>query len=95
MKELGKPDPIGPNTLFLAASNTKALTTLLLAELVDEGKMRWDQPVTELFPDFKLGDEATTTTGPREAPHLRLHGHAARRIWNGCSSTAARLPPRR
>jgi len=22
--------------------------------------MRWDQPVTELFPDFKLGDEATT-----------------------------------
>jgi CubicO group peptidase (beta-lactamase class C family) len=32
------------DTLFIAASNTKALTTLLLAELVDEGKMRWDQP---------------------------------------------------
>jgi CubicO group peptidase (beta-lactamase class C family) len=60
VKELGKPDPIGPDTLFIAASNTKALTTLLLAELVDEGKMRWDQPVTELFPEFKLGDEATT-----------------------------------
>ncbi|HQR38464.1 MAG TPA: serine hydrolase domain-containing protein [Blastocatellia bacterium] len=60
VKELGKPDPVGPDTLFIAASNTKALTTLLLAELVDEGKMRWDQPVTELFPEFKLGDEATT-----------------------------------
>jgi CubicO group peptidase (beta-lactamase class C family) len=60
VKELGKPDPIGPNTVFMAASNTKALTTLLLAELVDEGKMRWDQPVTELFPEFKLGDAATT-----------------------------------
>jgi CubicO group peptidase (beta-lactamase class C family) len=60
VKEFGKPDPIGPNTLFIAASNTKALTTLLLAELVDEGKMRWNQPVTELFPAFKLGDEATT-----------------------------------
>lgn len=60
VKELGKTDPVGPDTLFLAASNTKALTTLLLAELVDEGKMRWDQPVTELFPAFKLGDEATT-----------------------------------
>ncbi len=60
VKELGKPEPVGPDTLFLAASNTKALTTLLLAELVDEGKMRWDQPVTELFPGFKLGDEATT-----------------------------------
>jgi CubicO group peptidase (beta-lactamase class C family) len=60
VKELGKSDPIGPNTLFLAASNTKALTTLLIAELVDEGKMRWDQPVTELFPQFQLGDAATT-----------------------------------
>jgi CubicO group peptidase (beta-lactamase class C family) len=60
VKEIGKPDPVGPDTLFLAASNTKALTTLLLAELVDEGKMRWDQPVTELFPEFRLGDEATT-----------------------------------
>jgi CubicO group peptidase (beta-lactamase class C family) len=60
VKQAGKPDPIGPDTLFIAASNTKALTTLLLAELVDEGKMRWNQPVTELFPAFKLGNEATT-----------------------------------
>ncbi len=60
VKELGKPDPVDADTLFIAASNTKALTTLLLAELVDEGKMKWDQPVTELFPAFKLGDEATT-----------------------------------
>src|SRR4029077_3862396 len=60
VKEAGKPDPVDRNTLFIAASNTKALTTLLLAELVDEGKMRWDEPVTELFPSFKLGDEATT-----------------------------------
>ncbi|MHB8796900.1 MAG: serine hydrolase domain-containing protein [Thermoanaerobaculia bacterium] len=60
VKELGKPDPVGADTLFIAASNTKALTTLLLARLVDEGKMRWDQPVVELFPGFRLGDEATT-----------------------------------
>ncbi len=60
VKELGKTEPVGADTLFIAASNTKALTTLLLAELVDEGKMRWDQPVTELFPAFRLGDEATT-----------------------------------
>lgn len=60
VKELGKPAPVDADTLFIAASNTKALTTLLLAELVDEGKMRWDQPVTQLFPSFKLGDDATT-----------------------------------
>ena len=36
VKTLGKPDPVDADTLFLAASNTKAMTTLLLAELVDE-----------------------------------------------------------
>ena len=45
----------------MIASNTKAMTTLLLARLVDEGKLGWDTPVTSLLPSFKLGDAATTT----------------------------------
>jgi CubicO group peptidase (beta-lactamase class C family) len=60
VKTLGKPDPVDADTLFLAASNTKAMTTLLLAELVDEHKMRWDEPVIELYPNFRLGDADTT-----------------------------------
>jgi CubicO group peptidase (beta-lactamase class C family) len=60
VKTLGKPDPVDADTLFMAASNTKAMTTLLLAELVDEKKLRWDQPVTEVYPAFKLGDAGTT-----------------------------------
>jgi CubicO group peptidase (beta-lactamase class C family) len=60
VKELGKRDPVDADTLFIAASNTKALTTLLLAELVDEKRLRWDEPVTEVYPSFKLGDAATT-----------------------------------
>jgi CubicO group peptidase (beta-lactamase class C family) len=60
VKALGRPDPVDGDTLFLAASDTKALTTLLLATLADDGKLRWDQPVTEIYPDFRLGDAATT-----------------------------------
>ena len=60
VKALGQSDPVDANTLFLAASNTKAMTTLLLAELVDEGKLRWNEPVIEAFPGFKLGDAETT-----------------------------------
>jgi CubicO group peptidase (beta-lactamase class C family) len=60
VKTLGKPGPVDADTLFLAASNTKAMTTLLLAELVDERKLRWDEPVTEAYPDFRLGDADTT-----------------------------------
>jgi CubicO group peptidase (beta-lactamase class C family) len=61
VRELGgtaKPDA---DTLFMIASNTKALTTLMLAKLVDEGKMTWDTPVTTLLPSFKLGDADTTS----------------------------------
>jgi CubicO group peptidase (beta-lactamase class C family) len=60
VRELGKPEKVDENTVFIAASNTKGMTTLLLAELVDEKKLRWDEPVIEAYPAFKLGDADTT-----------------------------------
>jgi CubicO group peptidase (beta-lactamase class C family) len=60
VRELGKPEPVDENTLFMAASNTKGMTTLLLSELVDEKKLSWDEPVTQAYPEFKLGDAETT-----------------------------------
>jgi CubicO group peptidase (beta-lactamase class C family) len=60
VRELGKPERVDENTLFMAASNTKGMTTLLLAELVDEKKLKWDQPVIDVYPSFKLGDAETT-----------------------------------
>ncbi|MFY9549597.1 MAG: serine hydrolase domain-containing protein [Thermoanaerobaculia bacterium] len=60
VRDLGKATPVEADTLFMIASNTKALTTLLLARLVAEGKMTWDTPVTSLLPSFRLGDAETT-----------------------------------
>lgn len=60
VRELGKRDPVDADTRFIAASDTKALTTLLLAELVDEKKLRWDEPVIEAYPTFKFGDANVT-----------------------------------
>ena len=60
VRELGKPEKVDGDTMMMIASNTKALTTLLLAKLVAEGKMTWDTPVTSLLPSFKLGDAETT-----------------------------------
>jgi CubicO group peptidase (beta-lactamase class C family) len=61
VKELGKPAKVDDKTLFMIASNTKAMTTLLLAKLIDEGKFQWETPVTKVYPAFKLGDAATTS----------------------------------
>jgi CubicO group peptidase (beta-lactamase class C family) len=60
VREMGKPELVDANTLFMAASNTKGMTTLLLARLVDQGKLRWDEPVIEAYPSFKLGDADVT-----------------------------------
>ena len=60
VKTLGKPDPVDAHTRFMIASNTKGLSTLLLARLVDQGKLRWDEPVTEAYPAFRLGSDDTT-----------------------------------
>ncbi|XEB10149.1 serine hydrolase [Xanthomonas sp. DAR 35659] len=47
-------------TLFKIASNSKAMTTALLARLVDAGKLRWDDPVTRYLPEFRMYDPWVT-----------------------------------
>ncbi|HJY39166.1 MAG TPA: serine hydrolase domain-containing protein, partial [Steroidobacteraceae bacterium] len=60
VRELGSTAKVDGDTLYMIASNTKGLTTLLLAKLVDEGKIPWKEPVTQLLPQFKLGNADTT-----------------------------------
>ena len=51
---VGSGDKIDADTLFKIASNSKAMTTGVLARLVDAGKLKWDDPVTKYLPDFKM-----------------------------------------
>lgn len=60
VRELGRDEPVGPDTLYMIASNTKPLTTLMLARLVDRKKFDWTTPAVALMPSFALGDAATT-----------------------------------
>jgi CubicO group peptidase (beta-lactamase class C family) len=58
---VGGGEPVTPDTLFKIASNTKAMTTGVLARLVDQGKLRWDDPVTKYLPQFRMHDPWVTT----------------------------------
>ncbi|MGE0439317.1 MAG: serine hydrolase [Gemmatimonadales bacterium] len=60
VRELGKPDPVDDQTLFAIGSTTKAMTAAALGMLVDEGKVRWDDPVTRHLPGFQLRDPFVT-----------------------------------
>ena len=54
-------NPVDGDTRFAIASNTKGMATLLLAKLVDEGKLDWEQPVTKVYAPLRLGSEQTTS----------------------------------
>jgi CubicO group peptidase (beta-lactamase class C family) len=60
VRKLGAPAPVDSKTLFEIASNSKAFTAALLAMLVDEGKLAWDDPVTKHLPDFQMYDAYVT-----------------------------------
>ena len=60
VKELGKNDAVDGDTVFAIGSNTKAFTTAILATLVDEGKIKWDDPVTKYIPELQMYDPYVT-----------------------------------
>lgn len=60
LRELGKPAKVDADSLFMVASNTKAMTNALLARTVDAGKLRWDQPAADAYPGFRLDDPDVT-----------------------------------
>jgi CubicO group peptidase (beta-lactamase class C family) len=60
VKRLGDATPVDAHTLFQIASNTKAFTAAGLGILVDQGKLQWDDRVTQFIPDFQLSDPYVT-----------------------------------
>jgi CubicO group peptidase (beta-lactamase class C family) len=56
VRELGKTMPVDERTIFAIGSSSKAFTAAALAMLVDEGKIKWDDPVTKYLPGFELYD---------------------------------------
>ncbi|HEY9194647.1 MAG TPA: serine hydrolase domain-containing protein, partial [Mucilaginibacter sp.] len=57
IKELGLPNLVDINTLFMIGSNTKAFTATALAMLQSAGKLSLDDKVTKYIPEFKLDNK--------------------------------------
>jgi CubicO group peptidase (beta-lactamase class C family) len=52
--------PMDADTLFEIGSTTKAMTVTVLARLAQQGKLKWDAPVIDYLPDFKMYDPWVT-----------------------------------
>jgi CubicO group peptidase (beta-lactamase class C family) len=56
VKQAGGSDKPDENTLFAIASNSKSFTSAAIAQLVDEGKLSWNDKVKKHLPYFELYD---------------------------------------
>ena len=92
VKELGKPDKVDEHTLFAIGSSGKSMTAALVAMLVDEGKMKLDDPVWTYLPKFKVADPYVS----REATMRDLLSHRTglantTAVWYGAPLTRAQV----
>ena len=53
VRQVGRNDAIARDDLFQLGSETKAVTAALLARLVEQGRLRWDATLAELFPAWR------------------------------------------
>jgi len=84
VRRIGRPEKVDERTLFAIASDTKAFTAIALAMLVDEGKIRWDAPVTTYLPWFRLADDyATRELTVRDALTHRSGLSRGDLLWTG------------
>lgn len=56
VREVGRPGKVDGDTMFMLASVSKTFTVAAVAVLVDQGKVKWDDPVRRHLPEFALGD---------------------------------------
>lgn len=56
VRRLGGAESVTPDTVFPIASCSKPFTAALLAQLVDEGKLKWDDRVSDHLDLFRLSD---------------------------------------
>ena len=60
LRQVSKNDLVDADTLFPIASTSKAFTALALATLVDEEKLKWDDPITTHLPYLEFNDPYLT-----------------------------------
>ncbi|MFY0570948.1 serine hydrolase [Archangium lansingense] len=60
LRKVGESAPVDEHTLLSIGSISKSFTAVALGMLVDEGKLSWDDPVSQYLPYFQLHDPYVT-----------------------------------
>jgi CubicO group peptidase (beta-lactamase class C family) len=88
----GSTTPVDDQTLFEIGSSSKSFTATLVAMMVAEGKMRYDDRVARYLPDLKLFDPvASAELTVRDALTHRAGLSRGELIWLGSGVTRAEV----
>lgn len=60
VRKQGGAEPVDPDTVFQLASVTKVFTAVSCGVAVDDGKLGWEQPATEVLTDLRLNQDYPT-----------------------------------
>ncbi len=60
VREIGKSDKVDENTLFQLASVTKTFTGGAVATQVEAGKLKWEEPICNVLPEFRFENDYVT-----------------------------------
>jgi beta-lactamase class C len=71
LRDIRRPDSIDTRTVFRLGSVSKSVTATLVATLVNEGVLHWDDPVIKYLPEFKL--KTAEATEKLTLRHLLSH----------------------
>lgn len=86
--------PFGPDTLTALFSTTKAVAALMVARLVDEGRLAYDQPVADVWPEFAQAGKDQITVEQALSHQAGLSGFPDETdpsIWFDWDATCAKL----
>lgn len=87
---VGSPAPVNEHTLFEIGSDTKAFTATLVAMLATDGKMRFDDKLSVLLPDFRMADPlANAEVTARDALSHRSGASRGDLAWIGAGISRA------
>lgn len=79
VREVGRPGPVSPDTIFPLASVSKPFASTVIAALVGDGVVAWDDPLIRHDPGFEMYDSWVTrevTLRDMFAHRSGLPGHA-------------------
>jgi CubicO group peptidase (beta-lactamase class C family) len=60
VRKAGEPAPIDADTVFQLASVSKSIASTVVAVLVSQHKVSWDDRIADIDPDFKLSNASVS-----------------------------------